>query len=37
MWAVLLGVVLMLAAATGSHAAVLVAHHAAILAGAGSP
>jgi hypothetical protein len=48
MWAVLLGVVLMLAAATGSHAAVLAAapgshaavlaaHHAAILAGVGSP
>ncbi len=32
MWAVLLGVMLMLAAATSSHAAVLVAHHVAGLA-----
>jgi hypothetical protein len=36
MWAVLLGVMLMLGAAASSHAAVLVAHHAATLAGAGS-
>ncbi len=33
LWAVLLGVMLMLAAATSSHAAVLVAHHASALAG----
>ena len=33
MWAVLLGVMLMLAAATSSHAAVLAAHHVSALAG----